>query len=71
MFDVFLVDVVQIFAGMDVFTMSMQFLSYFISFSGGFFKTMWWTVIIAALLLLLMVIIIVCLVIKRPKPVAG
>ncbi|XP_015773216.1 PREDICTED: uncharacterized protein LOC107351442 isoform X1 [Acropora digitifera] len=42
-----------------------------ISCEGGFFKTMWWTVIIAALLLLLMVIIIVCLVIKRPKPVAG
>ncbi|XP_067021018.1 uncharacterized protein [Acropora muricata] len=42
-----------------------------ITCEGGFFKTMWWTVIIAALLLLLMVIIIVCLVIKRPKPVAG
>ena len=56
---------------MEGFTMSMQCLSHFISFSGGFFKTMWWTVIVAALLLLLMVIIIVCLVIKRPKPVAG
>ena len=62
---------VQIFARMEVLSMSMQCLSHFISFSGGFFKTMWWTVIIAALLLLLMVIIIVCLVIKRPKPVAG